>query len=70
MDTSRRNVLTRTAQAAAMAAGGALIAESARAQPRLEKRNPLAPPPMASTSSPARSMSTSTATMSMTIRRS
>jgi enamine deaminase RidA (YjgF/YER057c/UK114 family) len=46
MDTSRRNVLTRTAQAAAMAAGGALIAESAKAQPRLEKRNPLAPPPV------------------------
>jgi enamine deaminase RidA (YjgF/YER057c/UK114 family) len=38
-------MLTRTAQAAAMAAGGALIAESAQAQARMEKRNPTLAPP-------------------------
>jgi len=47
MDTSRRNVLTRTAQVAAMAAGGAIIAQAAQAQSPVEKRNPLNPPPPA-----------------------
>ncbi len=47
MDTSRRNMLTRTAQAAAMAAGGAIIAQAAQAQAPVEKRNPLNPAPPA-----------------------
>ena len=48
METSRRNILTRTAQAAAMAAGGAMIAGAASAQTApVEKRNPLNPAPPA-----------------------
>ena len=47
MDTSRRNMLTRTAQAAAMAAGGAMLVESAKAQTPVVKRNPLNPTPPA-----------------------
>lgn len=52
MDTSRRNMLTRTAQAAAMAAGGAMLVESAKAQTPVEKRNPLNPNPPAPGSRP------------------
>jgi enamine deaminase RidA (YjgF/YER057c/UK114 family) len=40
-------MLTRTAQAAAMAAGGAMLVESAKAQAPVEKRNPLNPAPPA-----------------------
>lgn len=47
MDTSRRNIWTRTAQAAAMAAGGAMLVESAAAQTPAVKRNPLNPTPPA-----------------------
>jgi hypothetical protein len=39
-------MLTRTAQAAAMAAGGAIIAQAAQAQAPVEKRNPLNPAPV------------------------
>jgi enamine deaminase RidA (YjgF/YER057c/UK114 family) len=40
-------MLTRTVQAAAMAAGGAIIAQTAQAQAPVEKRNPLNPAPPA-----------------------
>jgi 2-iminobutanoate/2-iminopropanoate deaminase len=52
MDTSRRNILTRTAQAAAMAAGGAMLVESAKAQAPVVKRNPLNPTPPANGARP------------------
>ena len=45
--TSRRNMLSKAAKAAAVVTAGAALVEGAKAQaqPRLEKRNPLAPPP-------------------------
>ena len=54
--TSRRNMLSKAAKAAAVAAGGAAMIESAKAQPRLEKRNPMAPPPAPGAPPAARSM--------------
>jgi enamine deaminase RidA (YjgF/YER057c/UK114 family) len=46
-------MLTRTAQAAAMAAGGAMLAQTAKAQaPAVEKRNPLDPTPPANGARP------------------
>jgi 2-iminobutanoate/2-iminopropanoate deaminase len=43
--TSRRNILKQSAQVAAAATGGVVLANSAKAQtPRLEKRNPAAAP--------------------------
>ncbi len=50
MKTSRRNMLKTAAQktvaAAAVVTAGAAIAIKADAQPRMEKRNPAAPPPV------------------------
>jgi len=42
--TSRRNMLKTAAQTAAVATAGAALATKAEAQPRMEKRNPAAPP--------------------------
>ena len=60
MKTSRRNMLKTAAQksvmAAAAAAGGAALVAQAGAQRRLEKRNPMAPPPAPGAPAPARSM--------------
>jgi 2-iminobutanoate/2-iminopropanoate deaminase len=42
--TSRRNMLKTAAQTAAVATAGAALATRAGAQPRMEKRNPAAPP--------------------------
>lgn len=46
--TSRRNMLSKAAKAAAVVAGGAALVQSAKAQPApVEKRNPLNPAPPA-----------------------
>jgi enamine deaminase RidA (YjgF/YER057c/UK114 family) len=60
MKTSRRDMLKTAAQktvvTAAAVAGGTALATKAEAQPHLEKRNPMAPPPAPGAPPAARSM--------------
>jgi enamine deaminase RidA (YjgF/YER057c/UK114 family) len=58
MKTSRRDMLKTATKTAAIATAGAALAgqAEAQAQPRLEKRNPMAPPPVPGAPPAARSM--------------